>query len=668
MFVLFIAADSAYNTLQSLVSLNVYWPLAIPMFIIAAYGWSCVFLLVRKRPQARAHAHLWLVMCLAWSSAFDVVTFFSQDPDVGLLLMMRIASSGGSGQIELLSLVWLVYLWRSKRVARMWGGATADLEIGRVSPAAARLGGESAVEDTVVAVERAATGTLGIDGLSTAPVTGGPKPTPHRPPPTIGAYRIIRLLGEGGMGTVYLAEQQQPRRNVALKIIRPGIEGAESRRRFQREADLVGRLQHPGVAQVYEAGTAATPAGEQPFFAMEFIDGKPLLAYAAAHRLNTWQRLAVMAGVCDAVDHAHRRGIIHRDLKPANILVDQRGQPKILDFGIAHAIDLDQHAARRTMVGQLIGTLAYMSPEQAAADPRAIDTRSDVYALGVILYELLAGHLPYPVNEQPWQRGVQTILEQEPVALGSIDRAYRGDIETIVAKALEKDRERRYGSAADLAADLRRYFGDQPIVARRAGAIYHLRKFTRRHRLLVNSAAVVLVVLAMASATSRFFAVQENPAIVVISPATLRLLSVRPVSGSRVSRDSVIVADLSYTVERFETGRFIVMALAEQAKGTSTMGRGADIEHPVLRAATGRVTLSYPLRHIWDDPEVIRPFRITFNLDQEGFRVATVGPVIYQILSERAAGSGGEPLLALDIQRPDSIANLRSATPVFGLR
>src|SRR5262245_45165988 len=187
-------------------------------------------------------------------------------------------------------------------------------------------------------------------------------------PARIARYRILRLIGEGGMGAVYEAEQEQPRRTVALKIIKPGIASPELLRRFELESQALGRLQHPGIAQIYEAGTADTGFGPQPYIAMEFIDGTNVKAYADQQGLTTRQRLEMLSRIAEAVHHAHQRGLIHRDLKPANILVDKIGQPKILDFGVARATDSDAQGTNRTDMGQLIGTLAYMSPEQVVAD------------------------------------------------------------------------------------------------------------------------------------------------------------------------------------------------------------------------------------------------------------------------------------------------------------
>jgi predicted Ser/Thr protein kinase len=328
--------------------------------------------------------------------------------------------------------------------------------------------------------------TLAVD----APAPGGIGWLPK----TIGRYRIIRLLGEGGMGAVYEAEQDHPRRLVALKVIKPGLAGPEMLHRFERESQALGRLQHPGIAQIYEAGTANTAFGVQPYFAMEFIQGSTLLDYAKARHLDTRQRLKLMAHVSEAVHHAHQRGIIHRDLKPRNILVNDGGQPKVLDFGVARATDSDAHATRQTDVGQLIGTLAYMSPEQVLADPLELDTRSDVYALGVVTYQLLAGHLPYNVDRK-LHEAVQVIRDEEPTRLSVVNRTFRGDIETIVAKALEKDKTRRYASAADLAADIWRYLDDEAIIARPASAGYQLRKLARRHKAFVVGLAAVMIAL-----------------------------------------------------------------------------------------------------------------------------------------------------------------------------
>ena len=334
-------------------------------------------------------------------------------------------------------------------------------------------------------------------------VTGIEEPAPAR----IGRYRILRLLGEGGMGAVYEAEQDLPHRTVALKLIRAGCSSPEMLRRFENEAQALGRLRHPGIAQIYEAGRD----GNQPYFAMELVHGETLLAYCEEHKLTTRERLELAAKICDAVQHAHQRGLIHRDLKPANILVEESGQPRILDFGVARLTDSDAHATRQTDIGQLVGTLAYMSPEQVLGDPEEIDTRSDVYALGVILYELLAGQKPYAIGRQLLE-AVRTIREEEPTALGSVSRAYRGDVETIVAKALEKDKTRRYGSAAELAADIRRHLHDEPITARPPTASYQLQKFARRNKALVIGPAVVFVVLVAGVAASTWEAVRARRA------------------------------------------------------------------------------------------------------------------------------------------------------------
>jgi eukaryotic-like serine/threonine-protein kinase len=367
-------------------------------------------------------------------------------------------------------------------------------------------------------------------------------------PPFIGRYRVIRLLGEGGMGTVYEAEQDQPRRIVALKIIRPGLTNPAGLRRFKHESQALGRLQHPGIAQVYEANTADTGFGPQPYFAMELIRGVSLDKYAEAHSLNTRQKLMLMAKICAAVQHAHERGLIHRDLKPGNILVDETGQPKILDFGVARVTEGEGQPTLQTEVGQIVGTLAYMSPEQVLGDPLDVDTRSDVYSLGVVLYELLSGRPPYNVRGRQIHEAVQTIREEDPAALSSISRNYRGDVETIVGKALEKDKTRRYASATALAADIDRYLSDEPILARPPSASYQLQKFARRHRTLVGSVAAVFVVLVAGIAVSTALAIRASRAKQDAIGARDR--AVQAEEQTRMQRDRAAAAEQTATRQR----------------------------------------------------------------------------------------------------------------------
>ena len=341
--------------------------------------------------------------------------------------------------------------------------------------------------------------TIGLpsddSGKGSVPEFG--KITTQNMPAEIGRYRILGIIASGGMGSVYEAMQEAPRRRVALKVIKVGAASEMALHRFQFEAQTLAKLSHPNIAQIYEAGTWESESGEAPFFAMEYIPGaQTLIKYAQSKDLSIKDRLNLFASVCDAVHHGHQKGVIHRDLKPDNILVDSNGDPKIIDFGVARATDADLAVTTmQTTMGQLIGTLQYMSPEQCDADPDRIDTRSDVYALGVILFQLLSGSLPYDLRRQAIHEAVRVIKEQRPSSMATVSGTLRGDIDTIALKAMEKDCDRRYQSAAELAGDIHHFLNNEPIIARPLSIGYQLKLFTKKYKR--TCAAVMLLAISI---------------------------------------------------------------------------------------------------------------------------------------------------------------------------
>jgi serine/threonine protein kinase/Flp pilus assembly protein TadD len=319
-------------------------------------------------------------------------------------------------------------------------------------------------------------------------------------PEQIGPYRVLGILGRGGMGVVYLAEQAEPlRREVAIKLVQPGFDQRSVLARFETERHALALMEHPGIARVLDAGAAADG---RPYFVMEVVRGVPITEYCHANALPISDRLQLFQMVCLAVQHAHQKGIIHRDLKPSNLLVsiqDGKPFPKVIDFGIAKAIGEGSTGATLTAVDQFVGTLAYMSPEQARGLSGSVDTRSDVYSLGVVLHELVTGKLPYETASRPLPDAVRAIVDERPLVnevRESIDgRRLDEDLVTIISKALEKDPERRYTTAAALAEDIERNLRGFPILARPPSTLYQLQKLVARHKAPVAFAATLVVLL-----------------------------------------------------------------------------------------------------------------------------------------------------------------------------
>jgi WD40 repeat protein len=328
----------------------------------------------------------------------------------------------------------------------------------------------------------------------------------------LGDVTIIRLVDEGGMGRVYEGLQGMPCRTVAVKVIKPGMLSPGAARRFEYEAQILGRLTHPGIARIYSLGMQHLPSGEVPYFVMEFIDdARSITAFAKERDLSTRDRVTLFREVCRAVAHGHQRGVIHRDLKPGNILVDGNSQPKIIDFGVARGTDgSGVLPTMHTDAGQLVGTLAYMAPEQFANATDDLDVRADVYALGVVLYELLAGSPPYDLSRHAVYDVARIVKDVEPKSLSMVNPKLRGDITTIVAKCLDKERGRRYSSAAELEAELGRYLRGEAITASPPSLVDSIVRLARRHRLAATAAAAVVMTLLLAVVGISIFAIRAD--------------------------------------------------------------------------------------------------------------------------------------------------------------
>ncbi len=334
--------------------------------------------------------------------------------------------------------------------------------------------------------------TPSVSAERAPPARAGPTPVPDYFP----GYRVIREIHHGGQGVVYEAVQAGTEMTVALKVLPGGRHADErSRWRFEQEVRLIASLRHPGIVAIHDSGIAEG----QYFFAMEYVCGRPLDTHVRMTRAGVRDVVDLIRQTCDALAYAHQRQVIHRDLKPGNILVDEDGRPRILDFGLAKIVtpDFASGLGRAvSLAGQIMGTLPYMAPEQTTGDPNAADTRTDVFALGVILYELLTGTLPYKTLGLDLAEAIRNIREERPVRPSQLRRELNSEIDAIILKAMEKEADRRYGSAAELRDDLAAWLDGRPISAKSASSLYVLRKLAVRHRYATGVVALLMAAIA----------------------------------------------------------------------------------------------------------------------------------------------------------------------------
>ena len=312
----------------------------------------------------------------------------------------------------------------------------------------------------------------------------------------IGDFEILRIIGTGGMGNVYEAKQTHPHRSVALKIVKSAAVTPATLHRFEMESEMLARLQHPGIAQVYDSGHQTSEGILLPYFAMEFVPGsRSITDFAEDKKLQRESRLALFLRVCEAVQYGHGRGVIHRDLKPSNILITAGGRPKVIDFGVALMTGSDDSEKTMTVAGKFVGTLQWASPEQCGDDPHDVDVRTDVYSLGVLFYQLMTGQLPYDLKGIPLYRAPIVIRETKPTPPRSIDESIPLEVEQILMKALAKDRSSRYDAVASMAMDIRRFLNNQPILAKPPTTMHRLRLYAKRNQLKFRAGIVVFLAL-----------------------------------------------------------------------------------------------------------------------------------------------------------------------------